>query len=146
MAEAARRLGAARAVVVSGHVGDDDSLAFDEVSLFGPTDVIDVTPTAVTRMRWTPEDFGLATLPAAALADLEVADSEESAAAIRHVLGGGRGPQRDVVVLNAAAVLWAAGRAADKPAARALAEQAIDSAAAATLLERFAKMSHESVR
>ena len=146
MAEAARRRGAARAGVVSGHVGDDDSLAFDEVSLFGPTDVIDVTPTAVTRMRWTPEDFGLATLPAAALADLEVADSEESAAAIRHVLGGGRGPQRDVVVLNAAAVLWAAGRAADKPAARALAEQAIDSAAAATLLERFAKMSHESVR
>jgi anthranilate phosphoribosyltransferase len=62
------------------------------------------------------------------------------------VLGGGRGPQRDVVVLNAAAVLWAAGRAADKPAARALAEQAIDSAAAATLLERFAMMSHESVR
>lgn len=146
MAEAARRLGAARALVVSGHVGDDDSMAFDEVSLFGPTDVIDVTPTAVTRMRWTPEDFGLATLPAAALADLEVADSRESAAAIRHVLGGGRGPQRDVVVLNAAAVLWAAGRAADKPAARALAEQAIDSAAAATLLERFATMSHEPAR
>ncbi len=143
MAEAARLLGASRAVVVSGHVGHDDTKAFDEVSLFGPTDVIDVTPARARRDRWTPEDFGLATLPASALADLEVEGPEESAAAIRDVLGGGRGPRRDVVVLNAAAVLWAAGRAADKPAARAAAEQAIDSSAAATLLARFAALSHE---
>ncbi|MBU6309523.1 MAG: anthranilate phosphoribosyltransferase [Planctomycetes bacterium] len=146
MAEAARLLGAARALVVSGHVGHDDAVgaskAFDEVSLFGPTDVIDVTPTGMTRGRWTPEDFGLATAPAAALADLEVAGPEESAAAIRDVLGGCRGPRRDVVVLNAAAVLWAAGRAPDKPAARSLADHAIDSGAAATLLERFAELSH----
>jgi anthranilate phosphoribosyltransferase len=146
MAEAARLLGAARALVVSGHVGHDDaagaSRAFDEVSLFGPTDVIDVTPTGMARSRWTPEDFGLATAPATALADLEVAGPEESAAAIREVLGGCRGPRRDVVVLNAAAVLWAAGRAADKPAARSLADHAIDSGTAMTLLERFAELSH----
>jgi anthranilate phosphoribosyltransferase len=144
MAEAARLLGARRAVVVSGRVGDDQTRAFDEVSLFGPTDVIDVTPAGSTLARWTPEDFGVATLPASALDDLEVAGPEESAAAIRGVLDGRRGPRRDVVVLNAAAVLWAAGRAADKPAARALAERAIDSSAAATLLERFAAMSHEA--
>jgi len=146
MAEAARLLGAARSLVVSGHVGHDDaagaSRAFDEVSLFGPTDVIDVTPTGMARSRWTPEDFGLATAPATALADLEVAGPEESAAAIRDVLGGCRGPRRDVVVLNAAAVLWAAGRAADKPAARSLADHAIDSGTAMTLLERFAELSH----
>ena len=145
VAEAARLLGAARALVVSGHVGDDASKAFDEVSLFGPTDVIDVTPAGVDRTRWTPEDFGLATYPASALDDLEVAGPEESAAAIRHVLAGGRGPRRDVVVLNAAAVLWAAGRAADPPAARVLAERAIDSEAAAGLLGRFAAMSHDPV-
>ena len=148
MAEAARLLGAARALVVSGHVGHDDtggsSKAFDEVSLFGPTDVIDVTPTGTVRSRWKPEDFGLVTAPAAALAELEVAGPEESAAAIRDVLGGCKGPRRDVVVLNAAAVLWAAGRAPDKPAARDLAEHAIDSGAAATLLERFAELSHTS--
>jgi anthranilate phosphoribosyltransferase len=148
MAEAARLLGAARALVVSGHVGHDDTAgaaqAFDEVSLFGPTDVIDVTPAGTIRSRWTPEDFGLATAPAAALADLEVAGPEESAAAIRDVLGGCRGPRRDVVVLNAAAVLWAAGRAPDKTAARGLAEHAIDSGAAATLLDRFAELSHPS--
>ena len=148
MAEAARLLGAARAIVVSGHVGDDDAAgsAFDEVSLFGPTDVIDVTPAATTHARWTPEDFGMATATPRALADLEVSGPEESAAAIRDVLGGCQGPRRDVVVLNAAAVLWAAGRALDKPAARGLAEHALDSGAAATLLERFAVLSHEPAK
>ncbi len=143
MAEAARLLGAARAVVVSGHVGSDECRAFDEVSLFGPTDVIDVTPAGARRDRWTPEDFGLTTMPPSALVDLEVAGPDESAAAIRDVLKGGRGPRRDVVVLNAAAVLWAAGRAGDKQGARALAERAIDSSAASTLLARFAAVSHE---
>jgi anthranilate phosphoribosyltransferase len=145
LAEAARLLGATRAIVVSGHVGHDPAAgkAFDEVSLFGPTDVIDVTPTGAVRSRWTPEEFGLAMAPTTALADLEVAGPEESAAAIRDVLGGCLGPRRDVVVLNAAAVLWAAGRAPDKPAARRLAEHALDSGAAATLLARFAAASHE---
>jgi anthranilate phosphoribosyltransferase len=142
MAEAARLLGATRTLVVSGHVGADDSRTFDEVSLFGPTDVIDVTPERTLRSRWTPEDFGIATQPAARLGDLAVAGPEESAAAIRDVLAGRPGPRRDVVVLNAAAVLWAAGKAADPPTARAVAEQAIDSAAAARLLDRFAALSH----
>ncbi|MFM7206437.1 MAG: anthranilate phosphoribosyltransferase [Planctomycetaceae bacterium] len=142
LAAAARLLGARRAVVVSGHVGSDAVRAFDEVSLFGPTDVIDVTPDGSRRFAWTPEDFGLSTLPPQALADLEVAGPSDSAAAIRAVLGGERGPRRDVVVLNAAAVLWAAGRAADERAARVLAEQALDSGAAAALLAGFAALSH----
>jgi anthranilate phosphoribosyltransferase len=143
LAEAARMLGAARAVIVSGHVGDRSESSFDEVSLFGPTDVIDVTPQGLARFRWSPEDFGLATLSAARIGELEVAGPAESAAAIRGVLTGERGPRRDVVALNAAAVLWAAGRAADLPTARALAEQAIDSGAAARLLDAFARLSHE---
>ncbi len=142
MAEAARLLGARRAVIVSGHVGSDaGGPAFDEVSLFGPTDVIDVAPTATARFRWTPEDFGLATLPAVRLGDLEVQGPAESSQAIRGVLAGERSPRRDVVVLNAAAVLWAAGRAADPRAAAALAASAIDSGRAAELLERFALQS-----
>ena len=76
-------------------------------------------------------------MPATRVAELEVADPAESAAAIRAVLGGERGPRRDVVVLNAAATLWAAGKAPDLPAARQLAEQALDSGAAAQTLARF---------
>ena len=87
-------------------------------------------------MRWTPEDFGIATQPVEHLRELAVDGPTESAAAIRSVLAGTPGPRRDVVVLNAAAVLWAAGRASDLPAARALAEAAIDSGAATQLLEK----------
>ncbi len=145
LAEAVRLLGARRTLVVSGFfTNPDDSLAprpFDEVSLFGPTDVIDVSADRVTRYRWTPADFGLATLAADRLADLVVEGPAESAAAIRGVLAGERGPRRDVVVLNAAAVLWAAGRAASPTAARGLAEEVIDAGAAANLLETFARQS-----
>ena len=143
LAEAARLLGAKRTLVVSGHLGDVTSgvtheKVFDEISLFGPTDVIDVSAGTTTRSRWTPEDFGVATQPLARLEELSVAGPAESAAAIRDVLAGVTGPRRDVVVLNAAAVLWAAGLASDLPAARSAAESAIDSGAAARLLDRLA--------
>jgi anthranilate phosphoribosyltransferase len=140
VAEAARLLGLARTLVVSGHVGTS-AQAFDEVSLFGPTDVIDVSPAGTSRCSWTPEDFGLASLPAGRVADLEVAGPAESAEAIRAVLAGERGSRRDVVVLNAAAVLWAAGRTPGLPAARSLAEQAIDSGAAARTLKQLVVLS-----
>ncbi|MFM7138268.1 MAG: hypothetical protein ACKO1M_14580, partial [Planctomycetota bacterium] len=132
-------------LVVSGFLADRDGSIdpkpFYEVSLFGPTEVIDVSDCGVDRFRWTPEDFGLQALPAARLADLEVAGPGESAAAIRGVLAGEAGPRRDVVVLNAAAVLVAAGRG-EPHAARVLAEQAIDSGRAASLLARWAERSH----
>lgn len=143
LAEAARLLGAARALVVSGHVGDDhDGPAFDEVSLFGSTDVIDVSAGATRRFRWRPEDFGIPSRSPNEVRALAVAGPAESAAAIREVLAGGTGPRRDVVVLNAAAVLWAAGRAATPEAARTLAAEAIDSGAAGRLLDRFGMLSH----
>lgn len=142
MAEAARLLGSHRTLVVSGHLGDGASgdprtPVFDEISLFGPTDVIDVSAGGISRCRWTPEDFGIAAQPLARLDELSVDGPAASAAAIRDVLAGSRGPRRDVVVLNAAAVLWAAGRAGDLPTARATAEAAIDSGAADRLLQKM---------
>ena len=146
IAAAARLLGARRTLVVSGFLAEPDGgLApkpFDEVSLFGPTEVIDVEADDGRRFRWTPEDFGIATLPLERLVDLEVAGPAESTAAIRGVLAGEAGPRRDVVVLNAAAVLVAAGRAEDPAAAGRLAEQAIDTGAAEHLLTQWAALSH----
>jgi anthranilate phosphoribosyltransferase len=148
LAEAAWLLGARRTLVVSGHLVDADGLptgqTFDEVSLFGPTDVIDVATTGVERLRWTPEDFGLRTLPAARLDELAVAGPDESAAAIRDVLAGAPGPRREVVVLNAAAVLWAAGREARLADARARAEDAIDSGAAGERLAGLVRISQDA--
>ncbi|MEI6240745.1 MAG: anthranilate phosphoribosyltransferase [Planctomycetia bacterium] len=137
MAEAAFALGAARVLVVSGTIAGEDAKAFDEVSLFGPTDVIDVSATGTSRFRWLPEDFGIATRPAADLTALAVAGPGESAAMIRAVLTGERGPARDIVVLNAAAVLYAAGIAVDPTAAAQRAAEAIDSGRAAATLERL---------
>jgi anthranilate phosphoribosyltransferase len=148
MAEAARLLGARRTLVVSGYLSDTHGEVpqkpFDEVSLFGPTDVIDVSPDRIERYRWNPEDFGFSTLALRCLADLEVAGPAESAAAIRGVLAGHRGPRRDVVVMNAAAVLFAAGRADTPTAARDRAERALDTGAAAALLDHFVARSHSA--
>ncbi len=141
MAEAAFALGARRVLVVSGTIAGAEAKAFDEVSLFGPTDVIDVSATATRRFRWIPEDFGLASRPATDLDALAVDGPKESAAAIRDVLAGAPGPRRDIVIANAAAILWAAGRADDPAAAARLAAAAIDSKAAATTLDLLANAS-----
>jgi len=141
MAEAAFALGASRVLVVSGRIADDEGRCFDELSLFGPTDVIDVSSAGTSRHRWNPEDFGLSTRPPVVMEDLLVAGPEESAAAIREVLSGAAGPRREIVVLNAAAVLWAAGLGPEPTAASRLAEEAIDSGAAAARLARLAQLS-----
>jgi anthranilate phosphoribosyltransferase len=141
MAEAAFALGARRVLVVSGTIHGADGKAFDEVSLFGPTDVIDVSGEGTRRFRWAPEDFGLATRPAADLAALAVDGPQESATAIRAVLDGAEGPGREIVVLNAAAVLWAAGKAVDPESAARLAADAIDSGAATATLASLATAS-----
>lgn len=148
MADAARRLGATRTLVVSGYLANEQGglspRPFDEVSLFGPTDVIDVSPVRIDRYRWAPEDFGLMTVARERMAELDVADPSESATAIRDVLAGKPGPRRDVVVLNAAAVLFAAGRAPALAVAREHAERAIDSGAASALLGRLVTVSHSA--
>ena len=134
MASAAMQGGARRVLVVSAPLDASGSRSLDEVSLFGPTDVIDVGPGGMRESRVAPEDFGLATRPLGEMATLAAAGPEESAAAIRAILQGEAGPRREVVVLNAAAVLFAAELADTLPAARALAEASIDSGRAAATL------------
>jgi anthranilate phosphoribosyltransferase len=126
-------LGTDRAVVVHGQDG------MDEVSLNGPTDATLVSEGCVTELRWTPEQFGL---PRCRREDLTVEGPEESAAVIRAVLRGQRGPARDVVVANAAAGLWTAGRVPSLVTGVEIAAEVIDSGAASRLLERLAECSH----
>lgn len=130
LADALRRLGTRRAVVVHGLEG------LDEVSLSGPTWVAEVGPGGVRWFQWGPADFDL---PPQATDGLVVEGPQQSAEVIRRVLAGQRGPARDVVVLNAAAALWVAGRAESPAACARLAAEAIDSGAAETLLARLAE-------
>jgi anthranilate phosphoribosyltransferase len=130
LAAALARLGVRRASVVSG----DDGL--DEVTLSAPTAVTNVVDGSLNELRWTPEDFGLCS---ASLDGLRVTGPDESAAMIRQVLSGAAGAARDVVVLNAAAGLWTAGRSDSLRQAAEMAAAAIDSGAAARLLAQLAK-------
>ena len=137
IAEAAQLAGLKRALIVSSEDG------VDEVGLFAPTHVIDVSGDERKEMLWTPEDFGIKTAPESKREELLVADATESAACIQRVLAGEVSPARDVVLLNAAAVLWAARRAASLPEARMLAEEAIDSKKAAETLDSLVRISQQ---
>jgi anthranilate phosphoribosyltransferase len=139
LAGAIAQLGTRRTLVVAGEDGLGD------VTLSGVTHVTEVSTTGdppIARSRhftWQPEDFGI---PRANLDSLSVDGPVASAAIIRNILSGEAGPARDIVVLNAAAGLIAAGKATDPKAAAATAAYAIDSGAAADLLARLAARSH----
>ncbi len=134
LAEALLLLGTTHALVVQGEDG------LDEVTLAGPTRVTEVSGGGLRNFSWTPSDFGLAPC---SLDPLRVENPQQSAEMIRGVLNGALGPARDIVVLNAAAALWTAGRADTPLACAQLAAQAIDLGAAAELLKRLAQLSHE---
>jgi anthranilate phosphoribosyltransferase len=136
IASALGQLGTTRALVVSGTDG------LGEVSLAVPTDVTQVDAAGETEFRWTPEDFGFEPSP---LDAIKIASPSESAAVVRRVLAGERGPAFAIVVLNAAAGLLAAEHSATPQEAAQLAEETILTGAAQKLLERLAKVSHETV-
>jgi len=129
MAGALAKLGVERAFVVHGADG------LDEFSLSGETQVAEIHFGTVRNYTVTPEDFGLARAP---LAALRGGDAAENAAIVRRILEGERGPRRDIVLMNAAAALVAAGAAADFSAGVALAAHSIDSRAASEKLQSLA--------
>jgi anthranilate phosphoribosyltransferase len=124
LAEVLGRLGATRAWTVHGQ-------GLDELTTTGATEVAEWKDGAVRSFTVTPEDAGL---PRADIADLRGGDAEENAAALRALLDGARGAYRDVVLLNAAAALVVADRAADLAEGAALAAAVIDDGRAATAL------------
>jgi anthranilate phosphoribosyltransferase len=92
-------LGAEHAFVVHGTGG------LDEISLAGETLVAEVREGAVRRFTVTPEDFGVTRAPIDAVRG---GTALENAATIRDIFSGKDGPQRDIVIINAAAALVAA--------------------------------------
>jgi anthranilate phosphoribosyltransferase len=85
----------------------------------------------------SPEDAGL---PRGAPEALRGGDPAHNAAIARGVLAGERGPRRDVVVLNAAAALVVARRAADLREGAALAGAALEDGRALRLLQRIVEL------
>lgn len=130
LAEALSMLGLHRALVVHGLDG------LDEITITGPTRIAEARDGLVRTYEVDPEEFGI---ERATLADISGGDAADNAAIIREVLSGKKSPRRDVVVLNAAAALVAAGRADHLAQAIPLAVQSIDSGAAAKKLAALSK-------
>ncbi len=134
LANVLHQLGCRRGFVVHGQDG------MDEMTLTTTTLVAEVSPDGVTVSTVAPEDFGLSRCT---MDDLRGGDAEKNAAIVRSVLSGERGPRRDIVLLNAAFGLVAAGKAADPAEGLALAAAAIDSGRALAQLEKLAAMTNE---
>jgi anthranilate phosphoribosyltransferase len=129
VAEALVGLGTVHALVVNA----DDGL--DEISIGSPTRVIEVLEGGTEEWFVKPEDVGLSM---AHLDEVAGHEPEENAAVSRRVLAGEPGPARDLVLLNAAAAIYVGDAATDLADGVHAAEQAIDSGAAAKVLERLA--------
>lgn len=133
LARALLLLGSDRAWVVHGADG------IDEISTTGYTKVSECRMGAVNTFYVHPADFGI---PKGLAADLKGGDAAQNAAIVSAVLDGTRGPARDVVLLNAGAALFVAGRADTVRDGIARAATAIDSGAARATLEKMARVSH----
>jgi anthranilate phosphoribosyltransferase len=122
------RIGCASAMMVSG----DEPL--DELSIGGPSSIFRLGACGFGPERFKPETAGLQRHP---LEALRGGDAAFNAAALKRLLDGEAGAYRDAVLLNAAAALIVAGKAADWLTGVAIAAEAIDSKSAANLLARW---------
>jgi anthranilate phosphoribosyltransferase len=133
VAKAMAELGTRHAFVVHGEAGDGTGM--DELSIEGPSLVAEVREGDVTLTTFTPEQAGL---ERARSGMLQGGDAVLNASILRSIFAGERGPRRDVVVLNASAVLVTAGLAETIAAGVLLAGAAIDSGAVTKLVAQLA--------
>jgi anthranilate phosphoribosyltransferase len=128
LAAALGELGTEKALVVSSADG------LDELSVSGPTRVVELSGGRIDTYEVSPEDVGLE--PAAGDA-VGAGDPQENASLLRAVLGGRDGTERSLVLLNAAAAVYVGGRAASLAEGVRMARESIDSGAAADVLDRY---------
>jgi anthranilate phosphoribosyltransferase len=126
--------GAERALVVYGHDG------LDELSTTTTSTVLELRDGDVRSYEVDPSSLGL---PAASLGGLRGGDASANADFARRVLDGEQGARRDIVALNAAAGMLAAGLAESLAEGLELAQAVLDDGRAAAVLERLTAVSKE---
>ena len=134
IAESLVRLGVSRAFVVHGRDG------LDEITTTGRTRLAEVCGGEVNECEVGPEEFGL---QLASNQDLAGGDRDENAAILKAILAGSRGPQRDIVLANAAAALVASGAAAGFAQGTRLAAESIDSGKARGKLDELVRFTNQ---
>jgi anthranilate phosphoribosyltransferase len=127
-------LGSEHALIVHGRDG------LDEISITGETYVAELKNGEISTYTITPERVGLSRHP---LSSILGGTPYENAEIIRRVLQGERGGPRDIVVFNAAASIYVAGKAETLEHGVYLAEQAIDSGKAHAVLARLCEISRK---
>ncbi len=132
MAHVLGALGSEHALVVSSVDG------LDEIAVSGPTRVYEVRREQVSEWTIQPSDMGLSQYP---LTAVRGGDPAANAAAVRAIFAGETGARRDIVVANAAAAFYVAGRATDLTTGARLAERIIDDGRAAGKLAQLAAYS-----
>jgi len=126
--EALAMLGTDHAFVVHGSDG------LDELTITGASSVAEVRGSSIALRQISPGDVGLEPAPITALRG---GDAAENAGILRSIFAGEQGPRRDVVLLNAAAVLVAAGVAKDLQDGVQRAAAAIDAGRATGVLAKL---------
>jgi anthranilate phosphoribosyltransferase len=134
MVRVLKDLGHERALVFFGEDG------IDELTTTGPSRVFELKGGTVSEYELEPEEIGLHRSRAD---DLKGGTPPENAQLLRQVLEGESGPRRDVVILNAAAAILAAGRAADWKEGTAIAIESVDSGRAKQVLNRLVETSRK---
>lgn len=132
LAQVLQGLGCHRALVVHGEDG------LDEITIAGKTRICELKGSSIKSYTISPDDFGLSS---ASSDTLKGGSAEENAALLRHILAGALGPQRDVVLVNAAAVLMVGDKVKTLKQGAALAAETIDSGRASTKLEQLVEFS-----
>ena len=135
LARVLSNLGVKNAMVVYGQ----DKL--DEISMCAPTSVCEIKDGWFQSYEITPEQFGYTRCSKEELAGGTPAENAEITKAI--VNGTEKGPKRQAVCMNAGAALYIAGKAESLEAGVKMAENLIDSGAAAAKLEEFIRLSNE---
>lgn len=133
LAHVLKRLGSRHVLVVHAEDG------MDEISIGAPTFVAELKEGGVSCYTIEPEDYGMVR---GDIATLAVDGAEQSLAMVKGVLSGETGPARDIVVLNAAAAIYAAGLARDLTDGVAKAQSVIDSGEAMAKLDALVEMSN----
>ena len=133
MAETLRALGSEKAWLVHGGDGSD------ELSIVAPSPVCELNAGEIREFTVHPEDAGLPVYPFEAIAGGTPA---ENAVAFRALLDGAKGGFRDAVLLNAAAALVVADKAATLKDGVELARDSLDSGRAKSKIEALARLTH----
>ena len=133
IAETLKMLGTIRAMVVHSN-------GLDEISTMGPTKILELKNGEITAKEINPADYGIAL---ANLEELKGGDAQTNAKIVRDIIGGKEdGPQRVIVVLNAAAAIIAGGLADNFESAIKTAQDSISEGKASACLEKLIEISN----